>query len=86
MAISHLSKIQDTPGTALLGNVRLSELLKKRSVSAVSLSGWNSIDAEERRRGSEQGRPRSKIASTEALLKHAASAEMLLTAEENSEL
>ncbi|KAJ8908350.1 hypothetical protein NDN08_005060 [Rhodosorus marinus] len=86
MAISHLSKVRDTSGTGLLGNVRLSELLRKRSVKAVALSGWNLIDAEERKRGSEQDRPRSKISSTEALLKHAASAEILPTAEENSEL
>mmetsp|Transcript_27308 Transcript_27308/g.106734 ORF Transcript_27308/g.106734 Transcript_27308/m.106734 type:complete len:289 (-) Transcript_27308:61-927(-) len=86
MAISHLSRVCDTPRTGLLGSVRLSELLQKRLVNAVPLSGWNSIDAEERKRGSEQDRPRSKIASTEALLKQAAATEIVPTAEEGSEL
>lgn len=36
-------------------------VLHSRGVHPVGLAGWRALDAEERRRGAVQGRPRSKV-------------------------
>jgi ferredoxin/flavodoxin---NADP+ reductase len=46
----------------------LDELLADRGVEAVMYPGWESIDAVERGRGAEQGRPRLKLCSWDDLL------------------
>jgi ferredoxin--NADP+ reductase len=46
----------------------IDELLTSRGVQAVTYSGWEAIDALERARGEEHGRPRVKLSSWEELL------------------
>ena len=46
----------------------IDELLATRGVEVVSYSGWEAIDALERGRGEEQGRPRVKLCSWDELL------------------
>jgi ferredoxin/flavodoxin---NADP+ reductase len=48
------------------GNI--AELLAERGAEAVMYAGWEAIDALERARGAEQGRPRIKLCSWEELL------------------
>uniref|UniRef100_A0A7N0RE99 NADPH:adrenodoxin oxidoreductase, mitochondrial n=1 Tax=Kalanchoe fedtschenkoi TaxID=63787 RepID=A0A7N0RE99_KALFE len=50
------------------GREGLSQLLKSRNVRLVPFSGWEKIDAEERRLGSLKNKPREKLASWEELL------------------
>lgn len=50
------------------------ERLAQRKVQVVDRAGWRAIDAEERRRGSEHGRPRAKILDVEEMLAVAAGA------------
>ncbi len=49
----------------------LEELLGERGVEAVMYAGWGAIDADERARGEEQGRPRVKLCTWEDLLEAA---------------
>src|SRR5262249_47515662 len=49
----------------------IDELLAERGVPAVSYAGWQAIDAVEKARGEEQGRPRVKLGSWEELLEAA---------------
>ncbi|CAM8994768.1 unnamed protein product [Rhodiola kirilowii] len=51
------------------GREGLSQLLDSRNVRIVPFSGWEKIDAEERRLGSLKNKPREKLASWEELLK-----------------
>jgi hypothetical protein len=44
-------------------------LLEARKKSFVSKEGWRLIDAEERRRGAEFGKPREKITSVSEMLR-----------------
>jgi ferredoxin--NADP+ reductase len=46
----------------------IDELLAARGVDVVMYPGWEAIDALERGRGEEQGRPRVKLASWDELL------------------
>jgi ferredoxin--NADP+ reductase len=46
----------------------LDELLAERGVEVVTYAGWEAIDAVERARGAEQGRPRVKLCSWDELL------------------
>jgi ferredoxin--NADP+ reductase len=46
----------------------LDGLLEERGVEAVLYEGWSAIDAHERARGDEQGRPRVKLATWDELL------------------
>ena len=46
----------------------IDELLAERGVAAVTYEGWEAIDAVEKNRGAEQGRPRIKLASWAELL------------------
>ncbi len=55
---------------------RLEDLLAERGVQAVLYDGWEAIDALERERGSEQGRPRVKLSTWDELLS-AAKREMI---------
>jgi ferredoxin/flavodoxin---NADP+ reductase len=48
--------------------VAVDRLLAARGVEPVTYVGWEGIDADERRRGEEQGRPRIKLTSWEELL------------------
>jgi ferredoxin--NADP+ reductase len=48
-------------------------LLAERGVEAVTYGGWEAIDASERARGAEQGRPRVKLCSWDELLETARS-------------
>jgi ferredoxin/flavodoxin---NADP+ reductase len=50
------------------GPEALEALLEERKPDIVSVDGWRAIDAEERRRGSEQDRPRVKFATRDELL------------------
>jgi ferredoxin/flavodoxin---NADP+ reductase len=50
----------------------LRELLASRQVKVIDWSGWRSIDAYERQRGSDASRPRVKVVDVEALLTAAA--------------
>ncbi len=50
-------------------------VLAERGVAPVSYSGWEAIDAVERARGEEQGRPRVKLCHWDELLEAAAIAE-----------
>lgn len=47
---------------------RVVELLAERGVEFVSYAGWEAIDAAERARGAEQGRPRVKLCTWDELL------------------
>jgi len=49
----------------------LEDLLRERGVDFVEYSGWEAIDEHERERGEEQGRPRVKLSSWDALLQRA---------------
>jgi ferredoxin--NADP+ reductase len=49
-------------------------LLDEREVARIEYDGWSSIDAHERGRGEEQGRPRVKLATWDELLAQAAAA------------
>ena len=49
----------------------LEALLGERGVDFVEYAGWEAIDAHERARGEEQGRPRVKLSSWDALLARA---------------
>jgi ferredoxin--NADP+ reductase len=49
----------------------LEDLLRERGVDFVEYSGWEAIDEHERARGEEQGRPRVKLSSWDALLQRA---------------
>jgi ferredoxin--NADP+ reductase len=53
------------PGSAAID---LDELLASRDVTVVDWAGWQAIDAEERKRGSETARPRAKLAERAELL------------------
>ncbi len=55
-------------------NGTIDELLDARGVQVVSYAGWEAIDAIERARGEEQGRPRVKLCSWDELLSAARSA------------
>lgn len=46
----------------------LDSLLTERGAQIVNVQGWRAIDAEERRRGEEQGRPRVTVSSRDELL------------------
>ena len=46
----------------------VAEILAARGVAAVTYAGWEAIDAAERARGEEQGRPRVKLCSWDELL------------------
>jgi ferredoxin--NADP+ reductase len=46
----------------------MDELLAERGVAAVSYAGWQAIDAVEKTRGAEQGRPRVKLSTWAELL------------------
>jgi ferredoxin--NADP+ reductase len=50
----------------------LDAVLEERGVDAVLYEGWAAIDAHERARGDEQGRPRVKLATWDELLATAA--------------
>jgi ferredoxin/flavodoxin---NADP+ reductase len=52
-------------------NGRVEELLADRGVEVVMYPGWEAIDAHERSRGAEQGRPRIKLCSWDELLEAA---------------
>jgi ferredoxin--NADP+ reductase len=54
---------------------RLEDLLAERGVEPVVYAGWESIDAYERARGSERGRPRVKVVTWAELLERATAAE-----------
>lgn len=56
------------------GEEDIADLLHARGVQPVSYSGWEAIDAVERRRGEEQGRPRVKLCRWDELLAAAESA------------
>ena len=43
-------------------------VLRERDVEPVTYAGWEAIDADERARGEEQGRPRVKLCTWEELL------------------
>jgi ferredoxin--NADP+ reductase len=49
----------------------LDEVLRERGVDFVEYAGWQAIDEHERARGEEQGRPRVKLTSWDALLDRA---------------
>jgi len=49
----------------------LEDFLRERGVDFVEYAGWESIDDHERSRGSEQGRPRVKLATWDGLLERA---------------
>ena len=51
----------------------IEELLRKRGVDFIEYDGWEAIDGHERSRGAEQGRPRVKHATWDALLAQARS-------------
>ena len=55
------------------GDGTLDELLAERGVEVVTYEGWDRIDAVERERGEEQGRPRVKLCSWNELLAAASS-------------
>jgi ferredoxin/flavodoxin---NADP+ reductase len=57
----------------------LDELLVGRGAEPVAYAGWEAIDAHERGRGSEQGRPRVKLCSWEELLAAARSERVAAT-------
>ena len=50
-------------------NRGVAPLLEARKKSIVSKEGWRRIDAEERRRGAEAGKPREKITSVSEMLR-----------------
>jgi ferredoxin--NADP+ reductase len=52
----------------LAGDMTLDELLAERGVEVVTYGGWEAIDAVERARGEEQGRPRVKLCTRDELL------------------
>jgi ferredoxin--NADP+ reductase len=54
---------------------RLEDLLAERAVEPVVYAGWEAIDAHERARGSEYGRPRVKLVTWAELLECATAAE-----------
>ena len=62
------SMIAQTTLRSVLGQSDLDELLAERDVDAVMYPGWEAIDAFERARGEEQGRPRVKLCTWEELL------------------
>ncbi|GAB7005630.1 FAD-dependent oxidoreductase [Nocardioides sp. AN3] len=47
----------------------IAALVGRRQPSAVDLAGWRSLEREERRRGTEQGRPRVKIVDIDEMLR-----------------
>jgi len=56
------------------GEGTIDDLLRERDVPIVTYPGWEAIDALERTRGEEQGRPRVKLCTWEELLATARSA------------
>jgi ferredoxin--NADP+ reductase len=54
--------------------VPIETLLAERRPDAIGLAGWRAIDAEERRRGEPDGRPRTKLVDVEEMLRVAAAA------------
>nr|WP_246284083.1 FAD-dependent oxidoreductase [Nocardioides perillae] len=48
-------------GAGAAGGGGLAALLRARGTAVVDLAGWRAVDAEERRRGAAQGRPRVKV-------------------------
>jgi ferredoxin/flavodoxin---NADP+ reductase len=57
--------LRETPADA---RERVDALLAERAPGAVTADGWHAIDALERERGREAGRPRVKLASRDELL------------------
>jgi ferredoxin--NADP+ reductase len=53
------------------GATGIDALLAERGVEAVTYAGWEEIDANERARGAEQGRPRVKLCTWRELLETA---------------
>jgi ferredoxin--NADP+ reductase len=49
-------------------------MIRHRQPGMVDLAGWHAIDAEERRRGAAQGRPRVKITDVHEAMRIAAAA------------
>ena len=56
------------------GEGTIDDLLGERDVQVVTYPGWEAIDALERARGEEQGRPRVKLCTWDELLAAARSA------------
>ncbi|XP_075479554.1 NADPH:adrenodoxin oxidoreductase, mitochondrial-like isoform X1 [Primulina tabacum] len=63
-----ISKGVLTSDSSKPGGQGLLQLLDSRRIAVVPFSGWERIDAEERRRGSLKGKPRQKLTTWEELL------------------
>ena len=58
-------RLRETPADA---RERIDALLAERAPGAVTADGWHAIDALERERGREAGRPRVKLATRDELI------------------
>ena len=63
------SLLEDLPSLPVpAGASDVGQLLNDRGVEVVTIEGWRAIDARERDRGQERGRPRQTIASRDELM------------------
>jgi len=68
------SLLEDLPSLPVpAGASDVGQLLNDRGVEVVTIEGWRAIDARERDRGQERGRPRQTIASRDELMEIAGS-------------
>jgi len=73
-AVEHLLEDARAGRLPSRGEGTIDDLLRERDVPIVTYPGWEAIDALERTRGEEQGRPRVKLCTWEELLATARSA------------